>query len=115
MDQNQYNRNNAHVAEEHILQGDVAGMYVPALPADATRIQSNIVAHGEVTGHHHIVEQAEMYRDPSGNLFALIKQPTQLLHQEHAPWDLRPGVIKFGDRGQMQVEYSGEEERAARD
>lgn len=110
-----YNRKNPHVAEDHILQGDVAGMYIPELPAGAVRIESNIVAHGEVTGHHHIVAEAEMYRDGSGNLFALVKQPTQLLHQEHAPWELRPGVIQFGKDGQMQVEYSGEEERAARD
>lgn len=115
MNQN-YNRENSHTAEDHILQGDVAGMYVAALPDGAVRIDSNIVAYGEVTGHHHIVETAEMYKDPAtGNLFALVTQPTQLLHQEHAPWDLRPGVIQFGERGLMQVEYSGEEERAARD
>jgi hypothetical protein len=110
-----YNRDNAHVAEQHVLQGDVAGSYIPQLPEGAVRVQSTIVAHGEVTGHHHIVEKAEMYRDRSGTLFALIKEPTLLLHHQHAPWALRPGVIQFGEKGQMQVEYSGEEERAARD
>jgi hypothetical protein len=111
----QYNRKNARTAEGLFFQGDVSGAYVPELPKDAVRVESNIVALGEVTGHHHIVEAAEMYRDLAGNLFALVKQPTQLLHQEHAPWDLKPGVIQFGKEGQMQVEYSGEEERAARD
>jgi len=110
-----YKKQNPKMADQLILQGDVCGKYIPALPAGVHRVQSNIVAQGEVTGHHHIVEQAEMYADDMGNLFALVKTPTMLLHQEHDAWILHPGVIQFGEKGVMQVEYTGDEERRVRD
>ena len=97
------------------VQGDVPFRYISKLPANVKPRKSNIVAYGEVTGHHHIVETAEMYEDGLGNLFALVKQPTRLLHHEHGAIELHPGIIQFGVAGINQIEYLGEEERAVLD
>lgn len=103
-----------------LVQGDVPSRYVKALPKDAKKRKSKVVALGEVTGHHHVVEivegNAELYDDALGNLFMLVKSPVKILHQEHG-YGLytEPGVVQFGLAGQMQVEYVGEEERRARD
>ena len=111
-----YNKTNPHVAKELILQGDVAGRYIAALPKSFTPIKDNIIARGEVTGHHHILEgNVVTGTDEFGNLFSLIKEPVMLLHQEHQAWVLHPGVIQWGEKGVMQVEYDGEEERRAMD
>ena len=103
-----------------LVQGDVPSRYIDALPADARPRKSNIIALGEVTGHHHVIEivdgNAELFDDALGNLFMLVKSPVRILHQEHGygQYD-QPGIVQFGQAGQMQVEYSGEEERSARD
>lgn len=103
-----------------IVQGDVPSRYIAALPKGARRRKNNIIALGEVTGHHHVIEivegNAELFDDALGNLFMLVKSPVRILHQEHGYGQYnQPGVVQFGQAGQMQVEYSGEEERAARD
>jgi hypothetical protein len=97
------------------IQGDVPFRYVEKLPANVKPAKSNIVAYGEVTGHHHIVEEAQMFTDDLGNLFALVEKPTRLLHHEHGVIELEPGVIQFGKDGVQQVEYDGEEERRVLD
>jgi hypothetical protein len=110
-----YNKQNAHKADKYILQGDVAGKYVDALPQGAKPIKGRIVAQGEATGHHHVLEAGILYTDALGNLFAKVDKPVMLLHQEHAPWILHPGIIQFGEAGIMQVEYAGDEERRVLD
>lgn len=111
-----YNKNNPHIADVLIIQGDVAGKYIAGLPANAKPIKGRIVAEGEVTGHHHVLEAgATLYQDDLGNLFALVEKPVMLLHQQHEPWVLHPGVIQFGEKGIMQVEYQGDEERRVLD
>jgi hypothetical protein len=95
------------------VQGDVPLRKIAALPPDARprKDNNNIVALGEVTGHHHIVETAQMYEDGLGNLFALVEKSTRLLHHEHGAIILDPGVYQFGLNGVQQVEYDGSEER----
>ena len=97
------------------VQGDVPMLYVDELPKGVREIESRIVAFGEVTGHHHVVEDARMFTDEFGNLFALVERPTRLLHQEHSAIELHPGIVQFGMAGIHQVEYAGDEERAVRD
>lgn len=99
------------------VQGDVPFLKIEKLPENAKRRRNNnrIVALGEATGHHHVLEAGTMYEDGLGNLFALVKQPTRLLHQEHGAIVLEPGVYQFGLNGVQQVEYQGEEERRALD
>jgi hypothetical protein len=99
------------------VQGDVPILRIDALPANAKPRKDNnrIVAYGEVTGHHHVIEQAQMYDDDLGNLFALVEQPTRILHHEHGAIILAPGVYQIGQAGINQVEYDGEEERRVLD
>jgi hypothetical protein len=99
------------------VQGDVPFLKIEKLPLNVRRRTGNnrIVALGEVTGHHHVVESATMYEDGFGNLFALVDKPTRLLHQEHGAIVLEPGIYQFGLNGINQVEYVGEEERRALD
>lgn len=97
------------------VQGDVPFLRLDKLPKGVKPRKSNIVAYGEVTGHHHVVEEAQMFEDGLGNLFALVEKPTQLLHHEHGAIVLGPGVYQFGQAGVYQVEYEGEEERRVLD
>ncbi len=107
-----YNESNSKKANEiGGVQGDVPFLKISALPEGARPRKSRIVALGEATGHHHVIEKAKMYEDGFGNLFALVDKPTRLLHHEHAPIILEPGVYQFGEKGVYQVEYDGEEER----
>ena len=103
-----------------LVQGDVPSRYVAKLPKTAKRRKNNIIALGEVTGHHHVVEivegNAELYDDALGNLFMLVKSPVRILHHEHGYGEYTvPGVVQFGLAGVNQVEYDGEEERRAQD
>jgi len=101
------------------VQGDVPILKIESLPDDVIEIEDRIIAYGEVTGHHHIIEgavdEAKIYTDEVGNLFALVKKPVKVLHHEHAPVILGPGVYRFGFDGLQQVEYDGEEERRVLD
>lgn len=113
-----YNKNHQiNVGELGGVQGDVPFLKIGELPANATPRKGNnrIIALGEVTGHHHVVEKAKMFEDGLGNLFALVEKPTRLLHHEHGAIVLDPGVYQFGLNGVHQVEYSGEEERRVLD
>jgi len=94
------------------LQGDVGIVRIPKLPEGLKRMENNIVALGEVTGHHHILEtEAEVYTDAVGNLFALVDQPVKIQHHEHAAITLVPGCYAIS----QQVEYDGAEERRVLD
>lgn len=105
------------VGKKGAVQGDVPFLKIDKLPKTAKPRKGNnrIVALGEVTGHHHVLEAGTMYEDGFGNLFALLDKPTRLLHQEHGAIVLEPGIYQFGLNGALQVEYMGEEERAVLD
>jgi hypothetical protein len=106
-----------NAGEKGSVQGDVPFLKIDELPANAKPRKGNnrIVAYGEVTGHHHVLEAATMYDDDLGNLFALVEKPTRLLHHEHGAIVLEPGIYQFGLNGVQQVEYLGDEERRALD
>lgn len=69
-----------------------------------------ILAHGEVTGHHHEVvadradcddlPSAEYFEEPSGRRVLLVLRPCVLRHQEHGPIALDPDtptIVRQGD------------------
>lgn len=90
------------------------------MPKGVNPRSNPVIALGEVTGHHHVVDiiegNAELFDDETGNLFMLVKTPVRILHHEHGYGIFNhPGVVQFGLAGVNQVEYAGEEERAARD
>lgn len=103
-----------------LVQGDVPSRYIKALPKNAKKRKDNIVALGEATGHHHIIEivegNAELYDDELGNLFMKVNSPVRILHQEHGYGEYtQKGIVQFGLNGVHQIEYAGDEERIARD
>jgi hypothetical protein len=96
-------------------QGDVIIERVRTIPDDAAEQKCAVIvlAHGEATGHAHTIsaESATMLLTPSGEKFLTIRQPVELIHQEHAPITIKPGKYRF----RQQREYSPEEIRNVAD
>ncbi len=96
-------------------QGDVLLVKVDALPAGAElqEVEDRIVlAYGEVTGHAHAVglEGAKLYRSNGDDLLK-VHTATALVHEEHSPIPLDPGVYKVV----RQREYTPQEIRRVSD
>lgn len=86
-----------------VRQGDVMLMPIKALPDNlspaAAEQERFIIAHGEVTGHHHsfsIYDNITMFREDGsgGGLFLLASAPAALEHQEHSTLKVDPGAWK---------------------
>lgn len=97
-------------------QGDVFLVEVPAAPAGSPVEPEHgrvILAHGELTGHHHSVDAvlARMIDGSDGERYLAVAGATPLTHQEHAPIDLLPGTYRVV----RQREYSPEEVRFVAD
>jgi hypothetical protein len=99
------------------FQGDVVGKYVSELPEDAKITRERIVARGETTGHHHIVEGVQTaYENPQGFYFLVAPEEKAVLTHignDHDTIEMIPGIV-FIPR-ESQVEYDGEEERKVLD
>lgn len=99
------------------VQGDVIAHYIQALPKDAKPTKQRIVAYGESTGHHHIVEGVQTaYENPQGFYFVVAPEETAtLVHigNDHDTIEMIPGIV-FIPR-ESQVEYDGAEERRVLD
>jgi hypothetical protein len=101
-------------------QGDVLIVPVDSIP-EATqpvaREQGRVVlAHGEVTGHHHsIVEEGVelVTAEEAAELYLLVHgtEPVELTHQEHDTIRVEPGEYQVI----RQVEYTPEELRQVAD
>lgn len=102
-------------------QGDVfiesvaalpAAEHLTAVPRDAGRV---ILAYGEVTGHAHALtaDQVALFRDlRDASTWLVIRDvPAPLLHEEHAPIALPPGLYRI----QRQREYTPEAVRFVAD
>jgi len=81
-------------------QGDVFLFRVPELPAGAIEHEMGaeeriVLAYGEVTGHAHALSRtgARLYH-ADNERFVMVAQRALLIHEEHAPIPLGPGVYK---------------------
>ena len=68
---------------------------IAAIPKTAVKQNPKdriILAHGEATGHHHSIgiDDADWWKIDNEQ-FLTVKQPTAIVHQEHAPAPLRKG------------------------
>jgi hypothetical protein len=94
--------------------GDVLVESVDALPPMRDKLQHTILAHGEVTGHAHRVQesdQADLYMTSEG-MFLHVRGPSvTIIHEEHRPVTLTGGYYRVW----RQREYSPEEIRVVRD
>ena len=106
-----------------VRQGDVLVTPVSAVPKNlkpvARENRKVILAHGEVTGHHHALlePEVEMLRgDTDAERFLSVpKRGAKLTHQEHATIPLRE-TTKTGPRQVVrQREYSDELSRRVAD
>lgn len=60
------------------------------------KYNSAILAHGEVTGHHHSIvspslDEIDMLVDEEGHIYMQSDKTIVIEHQEHAPIELPPG------------------------
>lgn len=93
--------------------GDVMIEKVPGLPEKKRQAQHLILAHGEVTGHSHRIQEsdnAQLFETPDG-LFLHVTTEATVVHEEHAPIGLPEGYYRVW----RQREYSPEEIRTVRD
>jgi hypothetical protein len=96
---------------DQIRQGDVCIVRIKGRSKRGkivapTKDGRNILAFGEVTGHHHRFHgpSVQLFRDEGsgGATMVEVKEPTALVHEEHAPITVAPGRY----RQLHQVEYS---------
>lgn len=101
-------------------QGDVLIEAIPSLPANLKKIDREngrvILAHGEVTGHHHslINEHVDLFEtaDEAGVTYLEVRDAVAALtHQEHATINLPPGNYRV----LRQREYHPQEIRRVAD
>jgi len=98
-------------------QGDVLIIPITKIPKKLIPVAPEqgrlVLAHGEVTGHHHSVPASAgtLSLNEGGVMFLTIDQLTEVRHQEHAPIALEPGSYKVV----RQREYSPEEIRNVTD
>lgn len=99
--------------KDQVRQGDVLIERISSLPKNLKPAPGTILAHGEVTGHAHEIEDATVIRlfEPSetdtraeSTKFMRLARSTALKHQEHARIPLRRGAYKIT----RQREYSPE-------
>lgn len=109
----------------HYRQGDVLIQRIASIPDTAVKQKAKgriILAHGEVTGHHHSLaaDSADWWKlpaqpgAPAGDAdeqFLEVKTPAQVTHQEHGPIDLPAGTYRV----LRQREYSPQEIRRVED
>jgi len=108
-------------------QGDVFLQKVAAMPSGATEIKPDsgevVLAYGEVTGHKHRIRAFMDTGALPGRLFDVgdmrfldVTEPSSLIHEEHAPVNLEPGIYRVSKHGiGTQREYSPEAIRSVAD
>lgn len=100
----------------HFQQGDVLITKIDALPAGLKKKtaapRGYVIAEGEVTGHAHTIATdavEAMFTDNAGAIYAQLKTQVDLLHEEHHPVTLPPGLYRFG--GVQEYDHFKEEAR----
>jgi hypothetical protein len=86
--------------------GDVIISTAYAIPSEARRSKNVVLASGEVTGHSHRIEapeKAEVW-ECRGERFLKIIATTRVIHEEHKPITLEPGIYRIW----QQREYTPE-------
>ena len=93
--------------------GDVMIAAVEAIPSEAKRGQSVVLAYGKITGHSHRIEKPEKAEvwEYRGERFLKILAPTRVIHEEHRPISLEPGIYRVW----QQREYTPEAIRRVMD
>jgi hypothetical protein len=93
--------------------GDVLIETVEAIPEGGQRRLSPVLVEGEATGHAHRIESPEAAEiwAVNGQLYLKVTDPTRLVHEEHQPIALAPGLYHVW----QQREYTPQAIRTVRD
>ncbi|HLK61366.1 MAG TPA: hypothetical protein VKU00_32755 [Chthonomonadaceae bacterium] len=78
--------------------GDIIIEAVKEIPTQAKRQVSTILAHGELTGHNHRIEDPETAEIfvLGGECFLRVRALTaRVIHEEHKPITLPQGLYRF--------------------
>ena len=77
----------------HYRQGDLLFVQQDTRPeAELTARQSDVIVAGEATGHAHRLQAGSILEAPDGTLYLDVTQTTQVVHEEHGPITLDPGL-----------------------
>ena len=77
----------------HARQGDLLFVLQNTRPVvDLTPRQSKGIVAGEATGHAHRLTAGTILEAPDGTLYLDLTYPTKVVHEEHAPLTLDPGL-----------------------
>ena len=94
--------------------GDVIIEQVKELPDKRQKLQHTVLAHGEVTGHCHRIQEsddADLYQTAKGLFLHVRGTSVTVTHEEHRPITLTTGYYHVW----RQREYSPEQIRVVRD
>src|SRR5438270_13527662 len=77
-------------------QGDVVLTEVASLPRAATPLSGGVLAIGEATGHSHRFADGGSFArwETHGRRFVEVLTPSTLVHEEHRPLTLPPGIYE---------------------
>ena len=103
----------AHMGNQY-RHGDVLIEEAKALPKVRDKLPHTILAHGEMTGHAHRIQefdQADLYSTSEGLYLHVRGNSVSVIHEEHAPITLTTGYYRIW----RQREYSPKEIRIVRD
>jgi hypothetical protein len=78
-------------------QGDIFIAAIPSIPPDAVRRSGVVLAEGEITGHHHRIEDpltASLFVHRGELLLSVVALEARLVHEEHGPIELARGAYR---------------------
>ncbi|QKQ76372.1 hypothetical protein [Nostoc sp. TCL240-02] len=91
--------NNSNNSQANILyrHGDVLIRHIASLPVGAQKRVGATLAHGEITGHSHRIQQSDAVQlwTNGSDLFLEVKEPSAtLVHEEHRAIELPQGLYR---------------------
>ncbi len=72
-------------------QGDLLLIPTTQLPSRVSTLNTLVVLDGE---HCHRLDGGTLLEDSAGQLFVRVSEPVQLVHDEHQPLQLAPGLYE---------------------
>lgn len=78
-------------------QGDIFIVDIARIPEDAVRLPGVVLAEGEITGHHHRIEDprsASLYFHRGQLLLSVVTPRARLVHDEHGAIELERGTYR---------------------
>lgn len=75
--------------------GDLLIREIETLPRGLKKVNSNILALGEVTGHsHQLMGEVQVMQNKEGKKFFRANEELELIHQEHKNLKIEKGVFE---------------------